>query len=201
MSKVYTGASMSIDGYISGPEFSGFEHLFAWYTNGDVEIPNEIHPELSQRVTDVSAEHLRTILGMSGAIVCGRTLWDLTKAWGGTHPMGVPVVVLTHSVPDGWEREGEWFTFVTEGGIGAAVAKAKELAGDKGVALNGGEIASQALDAGLVDEVWVDLVPVILGAGTPFFGNLANRPVVLEGPLSIGAGKAVTHLRYRVTAR
>jgi dihydrofolate reductase len=200
MSKVYTGASMSIDGYISGPEFSGFEHLFAWYGNGDVEIPNETHPELSLKVTETSAGHLRTILGMSGAIVCGRRLWDLTKAWGGKHPMGVPVVVLTHSVPDGWERDGEWFTFVTEGGIGAAVAKAKELAGDKGVALNGGEIASQALDAGLVDEVWVDLVPVILGAGTPFFAGLSRRPVVLEGPLSIGDGTRVTHLRYRVTA-
>jgi dihydrofolate reductase len=201
MGKVYTGASMSIDGYISGPDFSGFEHLFAWYGNGDVEIPNEIHPELSSRVTEVSAEHLRTITTMSGAIVCGRTLWDLTKAWGGRHPMGVPVVVLTHTLPDGWEREGEWFTFVTEGGVEAAVAKAKEIAGDKGVALNGGEIASQALDAGLVDEVWVDLVPVILGAGTPFFSGLSNRPVTLEGPLSIGDGRAVTHLRYRVTAK
>jgi dihydrofolate reductase len=201
MSKVYTGASMSIDGYISGPDVSGFEHLFAWYGNGDVEIPNEIHPELSSRVTQVSAEHLREITTMSGAIVCGRRLWDLTKAWGGKHPMGVPVVVLTHNVPDGWEREGEWFTFVTAGGIEAAVAKAKEIAGDKGVALNGGEIASQALDAGLVDEVWVDLVPVILGAGTPFFSNLGTRPVVLEGPVNIGAGKAVTHLRYRVSAK
>ena len=200
MSKVYTGASMSIDGYIAGPENSGFEHLFAWYGNGEVEIPNETHPDLTLRVTEVSAEHLRTITEMSGAIVCGRKLWDFTDAWGGRHPMGVPVVVLTHSVPDGWEREGEWFTFVTDGGVEAAVAKAKEIAGDKGVALNGGEIASQALDAGLVDEVWVDLVPVILGAGTPFFSGLSKRPVALEGPLNIGDGRAVTHLRYRVTA-
>lgn len=150
-------------------------------------MPNEIHPELSSRLTEVSAAHLREIGSMSGAIVCGRKLWDLTNAWGGRHPMGVPVVVLTHGVPDGWERVGEWFTFVTEGGIGAAVAAATEIAGEKGVALNGGEIASQALDVGLVDEVWVDLVPVILGAGTPFFRNLANRPV--------------THLRYRVGPR
>jgi dihydrofolate reductase len=198
MSKVYTGASMSIDGFIAGPENSGFEHLFAWYGNGDVEIPNEIHPDLSLKVTDVSAAYLREITEVSGAIVVGRKLWDSTNAWGGKHPMGVPVVVLTHNVPDGWDREGEWFTFVTEGGIAAAIAKARELAGDKGVGLNGGEIASQALDAGLVDEVWVDLVPVILGAGRPFFSGLAEKPVTLEGPVSVKEGKSVTHLRYLV---
>jgi dihydrofolate reductase len=198
MSKVYTGASMSIDGFIAGPGNSGFDHLFAWYGNGDVEIPNADHPNLSLKVTEVSAAHIREITGISGAIVVGRKLWDMTNAWGGKHPMGVPVVVLTHSVPDGWEREGEWFTFVTEGGIEAAIAKAKELAGDKGVGLNGGEIASQALDAGLVDEVWVDLVPVILGAGTPFLSQLGTKPVALEGPVSVSEGKAVTHLRYVV---
>jgi dihydrofolate reductase len=199
MSKVYTGASMSIDGFISGPENTGFEHLFAWYGNGDVEIPTA-NPEMTSRVTEVSAAHLHEIIELTGAIVCGRKLWDLTGAWGGKHPMGIPVVVLTHSVPDGWEREGEWFTFVTEG-IGAAVDKAKELANGKGVVLNAGEIASQGLDAGLVDEVWVDLVPVVLGAGTPFFSNLSTFPVALEGPLRIGDGKAVTHLRYRVSAK
>jgi dihydrofolate reductase len=199
MSKVYTGASMSLDGYVSGPNTTGFEHLFAWYGNGDIEIPNEIHPELSSRVTEVSAAYLSEIRELSGAIVCGRGVWDTTNAWGGRHPMDVPVVVLTHSVPDGWERESEWFTFVTEGGIEAAVARAKERAKGRGVAVAAGTVASQALVAGLVDEVWIDLVPVVLGAGTPYFSNLGT--VTLEGPLSIGAGKAVTHLRYAVTAK
>jgi dihydrofolate reductase len=198
MTRVYTGASMSIDGYISGPEFTGFEHLFAWYNNGDVEIPNESHPDLGLRVTETSAAHLNLLREQTGALLVGRQLWDFTNAWGGKHPMGVPTVVLTHSVPDGWERAGEWFTFVTEGGVEAAVAKAKELAGDKVVGVNGGQMASQCLDAGLLDEVWVDLVPVILGAGTPFFDALTNRPVALDGPVSIGEGKAVTHLRYTV---
>jgi riboflavin biosynthesis pyrimidine reductase len=61
-------------------------------------------------------------------------------------------------------------------------------------------MASQCLDAGLLDEVWVDLVPVILGGGTPFFSGLGTKPVVLEGPLSTEQGNAVTHLRYRVTS-
>lgn len=199
MSKVYTGASMSLDGYIAGPENSGFEHLFAWYGNGDIEFATA-EPNMTWRVTDVSAAHLREVTDMNGALVVGRKLWDFTNAWGGRHPMGVPVVVLTHSVPDGWEREGTWFTFVTEG-IEAAIAKAREIAGDKVVGLNGGEIASQALDAGLLDEVWIDLVPVILGAGTPFFSRLTTFPAVLEGPVSVKEGKSVTHLRYRVTAK
>src|SRR5688500_11421374 len=138
MSKVYTGASMSIDGFIAGPGNSGFE------------IPSEIHPELSLKLTETSAAYIREITELSGAIVVGRKLWDFTNAWGGKHPMGVPVVVLTHSVPDGWEREGEWFTFITEGGVAAAIAKARELAGDEGVGLHGGDIAEPALDRGQV---------------------------------------------------
>jgi dihydrofolate reductase len=110
--------------------------------------------------------------------------------------MGVPVVVLTHSVPEGWEREGEWFTFVDS--LEAAVATAKRLAGDKVVGVNGGTIASQCLEAGLLDEVWVDLVPVILGAGTPYFSSLGAAPHALEGPISSVQGRDVTHLRYRV---
>jgi dihydrofolate reductase len=196
MSKVYTGASMSLDGYIAGPNESGFEHLFQWYGNGDVEVPTA-KPEMTPRMTDVSAAHFRGLIGMTGALVVGRKLFDHTGGWDGNHPMAVPVVVLTHSIPDGWPREGAPFHFVTDG-IEAAVAKASELAGDKVVGVNGGTIARQCLDAGLLDEIWVDLVPVLLGAGTPFFEQLGTAPVPLEGPVSVQEGTAVTHLRYRV---
>src|SRR5919106_1307928 len=134
---------------------------------------------MTMRMTPEHAEHWRTVTGMTGAIVVGRKLFDYTNGWGGKHPLGVPVVVLTHSVPDGWEREGEWFTFVSDG-IEAAIEKARELAGGKGVGLNSGTIASQALNARLVDEVWIDLVPVLLGGGTPFFEGLQGAPVTLE---------------------
>ena len=196
MSTVFTGASMSLDGYISGPNESGFEHLFKWYGNGDVEVPTA-DPEMTPRMTQASADHFRQVRDMTGAIVVGRKLFDYTNGWGGNHPLGVPVVVLTHSVPDGWPRDDAPFTFVSEG-IERAVEVAKELAGDKGVGLNSGLIASQALNAGLVDEIWVDLVPVLLGEGTPFFAQLADVPVELEGPLSVVDAKDVTHLRYRV---
>lgn len=193
MSKVYTGASMSIDGYVAGPNESGFEYLFKWYGNGDIEVPM-LDPQLTPRLTQASADHFRSLMERTGALVVGRKLYDSTNAWGGRHPLDVPTVVLTHLPP---AEHTDSFVFVTEG-IEAAVAKAQELAGDKVVGLNSGTIASQALDAGLIDEVWVDLVPVILGGGTPFFSSLGTKPVELEGPVSVTESKFVTHLRYRV---
>ena len=196
MSKVYTGASMSLDGYVSGPSETGFEHLFKWYGTGDVEVTTA-DPNMTLRMKQQHADHWHTIAELSGALVVGRKLFDYTDGWRGKHPLGVPVVVLTHGVPDGWEREGEWFTFVSDG-IEAAIDKARDLAGDKGVGLNSGTIASQALNANLLDEVWIDLVPVLLGNGTPFFGGLEGAPVALEGPLANAGDGDVTHLRYRV---
>ncbi|MER7109251.1 dihydrofolate reductase family protein [Streptomyces sp. NPDC000229] len=195
--KVYTGASMSLDGYISGPDETGFDKLFKWYDNGDVTVETT-HPELTFHLTEVSATHWRRLLQETGALVVGRKLFDLTGGWGGNHPMGVPVVVVTHSVPDGWPREGAPFHFVTEG-VEKAVALARELAGEgRHVGVNAGTIAQQCLDAGLVDEVGIDLVPVLLGGGTPFFANLKGAPYELQGPVSIAEGNDVTHLRYRV---
>jgi dihydrofolate reductase len=196
MTQVYTGATMSLDGYISGPEESGFDHLFRWYESGDVEM-RTTHDDLTFRLAPADAEHIRTILDLTGVFVVGRHLFDVTNGWGGSHPLDRPVVVLTHSVPDGWPRDDAPFTFVTDG-IEAAVAKAKEIAGDKGVGVNGGQIARQCLEAGLLDEIWVDLAPVLLGGGRPFFDEVAGAPYALEGPLSVVEGANVTHLRYRV---
>lgn len=196
MSMVYTGASMSLDGYISGPADPDFEHLFRWYANGEIAVPTA-DPAMTMWMTAVGAQHVRDLFEMTGALVVGRRLFDQTSGWGGNHPIGVPVVVLTHSVPDGWPRDDAPFHFVHDG-IEAAVALAGELAGDKGVGVNGGMIARQCLEAGLLDEIWVDLVPVLLGGGTPFFDLVAGAPVELEGPISITPDSDVTHLRYRV---
>jgi dihydrofolate reductase len=197
MSKVITGASMSLDGYIAGPNESGFDKLFQWYGNGDVERPTT-HPDMTMRMTQASYEYFSRYIEETGVLVVGRHLFDVTSGWGGIHPLDLPVVVLSHSdrTPDGWPADAP-FTFVSEG-IEAAIETAREIAGGKDVGLNGGTIAAQALDAGLLDEVAVDLVPVLLGGGTPFFKGLTGRPVDLEGPVSISEGKAVTHLRYRV---
>lgn len=194
MATVIAGASMSVDGYIAGPGNSGFEHLFAWNGNGEVEVPTA-HPDFTLRMSAVSAEHYRNYTEGCGAIVVGRRLFDLTNGWGGQHPNGANTFVVTHTVPAGW-ADNPNFTFVTDG-VGKAIELAKEQAGDKIVGVNGGMIARQALEARLLDELWLDLVPVVLGGGTPFLDELANVPVLLADPEVI-EGKAVTHLKYRI---
>src|SRR5919202_5112870 len=190
MSKIYTGASMSLDGYIAGPDESGFDQLFRWYGNGDVVIPTT-HADITFRLSEVSAAHLRRITEATGVFVVGRRLFDITSGWGGIHPLDVPIVVVTHRPPPAdWPQDAP-FTFVD--GLEPAIEKAREIAGDKIVGVNGGTIASQCLNAGLLDEVWVDLVPLMLGGGTPFFSNL-EKPAVLEGPIASEQGVDVTHL-------
>ena len=147
-------------------------------------------------VTEASARHFREIVDRTGAILVGRKLFDFTSGWGGNHPMGRPVVVLTHSVPDGWPREDAPFTFVSDG-IERAVGEAKALAGDKAVAVNGGTIARQCLDARLLRGLDRPRAGPA-GGGTPFFSQVAHAPVELEGPVSVVEAKDVTHLRYRV---
>jgi dihydrofolate reductase len=149
---------------------------------------------MTLHMTEGNIRHVRRLSEMTGALIVGRRLFDYTSGWGGKHPLGVHTVVVTHSVPEGWEREGEWFTFVD--GIEAAVEVAARHAGEKVIGANGGVIASQLLEQGLLDEVWLDLVPVILGNGTPFFSGVSAA--ALEGPVSVDAQLDVTHLRYRV---
>jgi dihydrofolate reductase len=199
MGKVSAGATMSLDGFIAGPDDTGFDLLFKWYGAGDVEVamPDSTAGVPTPRVSPATAELLRREQAALGALVCGRHLYDLVNGWGGRHPLGVTTVVLTHRLPDDRPRADDNFVFVAEG-IEAAVAKAKEIAGDRDVGLNGGQIARQALEAGLLDEIGVDLVPVILGAGTPLFADLGSPPVEFEGPILVVEGIGVTHLRYRV---
>jgi dihydrofolate reductase len=195
MGKVYTGASMSLDGFIAGPDNTGFDRLFTWYQDGDVEVQTAVEGWV-QKLRPENAAYWRSIMDATGCLVVGRKLFDFTNAWDGTHPVGTPVVVLTHNPPDDYPRGATQYHFVE--GIEAGIAKAQELAGDKVVGLNGGEVASQALDAGLLDEIHVSLVPVLLGAGRPFFSGLATAPVDLEGPEIMATTPSVTHLRYVV---
>lgn len=190
MGITFTSASTSIDGYISGQDNTGFDQLFRWHTTGDVEMaaPTGV---FSFTLTPGSAAYLGALIESTGALVVGRKLYDLTNGWNGRHPLGVHTVVLTHRPLE----DNEHFSFVS-GGIEEAVAVAQKRAGDKAVGLNGGEIARQAIDAGLVDEIWLDLVPVLLGEGTPFFAP--GNGYELEGPLSVIESVGVTHLRYKV---
>ncbi len=111
--------------------------------------------------------------GDTGALLVGRHLSDMMDGWGGRHPMDVPTVVLTHHLPHDRPAEDENFVFVTDG-IEAAVAKAKEMAGDRNVGVNGGQMARQCLEAGLLDEIGVELMPVVLGAGKHLLEGLTT---------------------------
>jgi dihydrofolate reductase len=136
-----------------------------------------------------------------GALVCGRTLFDFTGGWGGQHTMGVPVVVVTHQIPADWvaTHPDAPFHFVTDG-VEAAVAKAQEIAGDRTVAVTAGIIAGQCLELGLLDAVAVDLVPVVMGQGRPFFAELSTDDVLLGDPIECVQGDQVTHLVFPVAA-
>jgi len=115
--------------------------------------------------------------------------------------MDVPVVVVTHLVPTAWvdAHPGAPFHFVTDG-VEAAVAKAQEVASDRIVAVTAGTIARQCLELGLLDEVAVDLVPVVMGKGRPFFGEMSLDEVVLGDPTVCVQGDRVTHLVFPVNA-
>jgi dihydrofolate reductase len=123
-------------------------------------------------------------------------MFDVAGAWGGKHPLNVPVVVLTHRVPQEWVKKGSPFTFVTDG-IASAIAKAQQIAGDKSVGVGGADVTRQCLKAGLLDEIAIDLVPVLLGGGVCLFERLGIEPIELEIGSVIQA-PGVTHLRYRV---
>jgi dihydrofolate reductase len=132
--------------------------------------------------------------------VCGRTLFDVAEGWQGRHTLDVPVVVVTHHAPTDWvaAHPDAPFSFVTDG-VEAAVARAKEVAGDLDVAIAGGTIATQCLNLGLLDEVAVDLVPVVMGEGNrPFFGELSSEDLLLGNPTVCVQGDRVTHLVFPV---
>lgn len=111
-SRITTGASLWLDGYIAGPGETGFEHLFAYMAGGEVEVPTA-DPEMTLRMSPDNAAFWRDMVARIGAIVVGRYLYDFTQGWGGTHPMGCPVVVLTHEPPT--EVPSDQFHFVTSG--------------------------------------------------------------------------------------
>jgi dihydrofolate reductase len=187
--------SMSLDGFIADPK-DDVGPLFDWYDDGPIATPSA-GERLTFHTDPASAEVLSATMARSGALICGRRLFDLTGGWGGQHPIGCPVVVVSHTVPEGWPRAGVPFTFVTSGGVSQAVAQAREIAGAKNVVVASPSITQQCLDLRLLDEIHVSLVPVLLGAGIPFFANLKRVPVMLEDPV-VTPGRRATHLAYRV---
>jgi dihydrofolate reductase len=132
----------------------------------------------------------------AGVLVTARRTFDLAHAWGGKHPMDVPMVVVTHRVPGEWaNREGSPFTFVTEG-VPKAIDVARQIAGDKDVVVGAPSVTWQCLQLGLLDAIHIDLAPVVLGRGIRLFDHL-TRPVELLITEASG-NPHVTHITYQI---
>jgi dihydrofolate reductase len=184
--------SMSLDGFIAD-EQDLCDALFGHYGSGDVPVENP-SAGTTMRMSETDARLYQDTLARTGAYLMGRRLYDLVNGWNGHPPSPAPVVVLTHRrLPDP-PNGGVEYAFAAT--IEDAVATAQLLAGDRNVSVAGGQIARAALDAGMLDEIVVDLIPVILGAGKPWFAG-ANGPVRLADP-EVTTDAGVTHLRYVV---
>ena len=146
-------------------------------------------------VSEPSAKHIRGLTSELGAVLTGRRTFDVAHGWGGNHAWG-PAFVLTHQIPAGWPRPNSTVYFVTDG-IESAVNQAKAAAAGKSVGVHGADTIQQCLNAGLLDELSIDLTALLLGSGVRLFDRLVGTPVVLGNPTVI-AGLGVTHLRYQV---
>jgi len=167
--------SVSLDGFIADP--SGVvDRVFAWYGKPQPREPTAGEAEAAS----------------IGVIVYGRRTFETARGWGGSHPAGAPVIIVTHSIPDGWPRENSTVSFVTDG-IESAIDKAAQIAGNNIVALGSPSIICQCLDLGMVDRIQVKLVPLLLGDGIRLFGHLNTAPIELDGP-EVTEGNGVTHL-------
>jgi dihydrofolate reductase len=206
MGKVAVDLSMSLDGYITGPNDNpeqglgeGGMRLFAWLGAGDTPFQlKETDPAM--RVSAASATIMREEWPTYGAFVTGRRTFDIAHAWGGNPPLGLPTWVVTHgNIPQEWVGPDSPFTFVTDG-IASAIAQAKAAAGEKNVSVVAASLVQQALSLGLLDEININLVPVLLGAGRRLFDHLGTAPVELE-QVRVVETPHVTHLRYRVVTR
>ena len=194
MGKVVFDISMSLDGFMTAanrrpeePMGDGGERLHEWAFGGD------------PRDREVLTGGVASI----GAVIAGRRTYDDSVPWWGadgpTGPARVPVLVISHDVPDE-TPEGGVYTFVT-GGIERALEQAKATAGEKGVTVMGGaDTGQQYLRAGLLDELSIHLIPVLFGSGTRMFDHLDDKHVELEPGETIQT-PAATHLRYRVVRK
>ena len=189
-STVVTHAVVSVDGFIADDN-DDVGPLFEWYFNGDHAIVDGGPFKVSR----ASVDYVRPMWQGIGSMVIGRHFFDLTNGFDGAPPTGDHVVVVSHRPkPDGWHPEVSCH-FVDD--VAQAIATAKDLAGERTVAVAAGDVGGQALALGLVDEVAMDIVPVVFGSGKRYFGSV-DRQHLLEDPNVVIRGDWVLHLRYPV---
>ena len=189
MARVVCDISVSVDGYVTGPNDSR-ENPFG--DGADV-----LHDWLGEAATDQDRALLDEVVKGTGAVVMGRKGFEKNEGdggWGDGGPLGdIPCFVVTHHAPT--KSYPPVYTFVTDG-VASALEQAKQVAGDKVVHLHGATVMQQGLPLGLVDELRLHVVPVLLGAGTPLFGPLTEA-ITLER-VDVQVTPAATHLAFRV---
>lgn len=198
MGPVVADLSVSLDGFIAGPNDGpgnplrdGGGRLFDWWTAGTERIGPDDRFKPPARSRAVASE----IFG-SGAVITGRRTFDIARGWGGHHPVGAPFFLLTHRPPERWVGPGTDGTVVTEG-IERALQLAQDVAEDRPIGVCSADVARQFLQAGLLDEIHVNIAPVLLGGGVSLFAGLEGHRFELECTRVIESD-GVTHLRYAV---
>ena len=196
MSTVVMHAVASVDGYIAD-ENDEVGPLFDWYFNGDQPIVDEASEQRHApfRVSSASLTYVRSFWDSIRATIQGRHLFDLTNGWEAQPPAGEHLLVVSHRPrPEGWHPEAD-VPFFDD--VAAAVAEAKRRADDGVVAVCAGDVGGQALALGLVDEVAMDVVPVVFGKGKRYFGPVDGQHFLEDSYVAI-RGDRVLHLRYKV---
>ena len=183
--------SMSLDGYIAGPNDEpgnpggdGFMRLHEWFVAPDGVFFRPSGPA-GELIDEVNA---------TGAVVAGRRTVEQVDHWGGAHH-GAPIFVPSHRPPGPSVANYPLVTYVSDG-IASAMAQAKAAAGDQDVMVHGAYTAQQALEAGELDDIQIHQIPVLLGAGRRLFDILPER-IELEIARVIDTPQA-THIRYRI---
>ncbi|NUU26123.1 MAG: dihydrofolate reductase [Streptomycetaceae bacterium] len=195
MGKVVMQAVVSVDGFIAYPDDS-VGPLFAWYGNGDVTVRANAAWQFD--VSRASADYVQPFWDAVKVTVIGRHLFDTTDGWSGVPAAGEQLVVVTHRpLPEEWLARFPDAPFHTADSVEGAIALAQELAGDGLICVTAGNVGGQAFSAGLVDEVAMDVVPVVLGEGVRFFGDHTGT-VLLDDPDQVVQGDRVLHLHYTV---
>jgi dihydrofolate reductase len=188
MGKVFISISMSLDGFIAGPNISPAHPL----GEGGIRLHDWMFGAKTEADTSVAEEMMQN----SGAVILGRRTYTdaIDGAWEGKTPFLVPAFVLCHTEP---QRRADGFSFVTDG-IESALSRARAVAGDKGVWLMGGaNVLQQFIKAGKVDELQVSIAPVLFCAGTRLFDYIGTSRIELQNTRTIQTPQA-THIRYNI---
>jgi dihydrofolate reductase len=189
--------SMSLDGYIAGPNDApnnpggdGFMRLHEWYGFASAPGPNEDSVHESGPVRQFLDE-----IKATGAVLSGRNTVEQVDHWGGDHHDGVPIFVASHRPPGPSVASYPLVRYVTDG-IASAMTQAKEAAGGRNVLVHGAYTAQTALESGVLDELQIHQIPVLFGDGRRLFEVLPSH-VELEIIRVVDTAEA-THIRYRI---